>query len=112
MPKNFRVPGSGYFWTGVRIDQFQPTSHWIVVKEHLKKESIGGIVLLDNKNAVMGTIVAAGPDAIRESGIELGDTVVYEEWMGGRWAFDDPEQDGSILRTLIMSVDNLHCIVR
>jgi co-chaperonin GroES (HSP10) len=108
-PRQFRVPGIGYQWTGVRLTDFNPTSHWMVVREHLGRESQSHIVLPDAKNTTTGTVIKVGTEPAR-AGINAGDVVLFEEWQGGRWAFED--EDGGQARVLIMSVDNVLCVVR
>lgn len=106
MPRQFRMPGAGYTWTGHRLEEFYPYPQWVVVREDLQRSG-EGVIVPDKKHAVRGTVVSAGDLAVDE-GIDVGDVVYYEEWQGGRWSFEDPEGD-DVARVLIMSVDAILC---
>lgn len=107
MARRWKMPGAGYFWTGADIETFEPLSHWVVVRERLVRLNPAGIILPNVDHNMIGDVVAAGP----ESGVRAGDTVVYEEWQGGRWAFKDRKVDGGVSKLLIMASDNLSCLV-
>lgn len=104
MAKNgFTLPGIGYHRQPVRLDLVQPGPGWVVVLEALSREANADLVLPKLHNTTRGSVIAIGSMAAKESGLVVGDEVIYEEYMGGRWQF--PTQDGEEARVLIMHVD-------
>lgn len=102
--RKLSVPGKGYRFTGVKLSDLILTSPWIVLKENLEREA-EGLVLPDLKNTIHGEVLALGKDCLDE-GIQIGDHVVYEEWQGGRWNFEDAGN------CLVTSIDSILLLVR
>jgi len=105
-----------YRHTRLLLDNFHPTSHWIIIEEDLvQTRDVGGVELEipDKKYNTLGHVLSVGPQAI-EAGIKVGDKVVYEQWQGGRWAFTTPIPDGTYVEKecLIMSTDSVWAIIR
>lgn len=93
---------SGYTRVEKPFAQFQPLTDWVVIAEHLNRSTASGITVPDRGNAVIGTVLKSGDWASQRDGITPGDTVIFTEWQGGRWAFLDPDSDDGEIRVLIM----------
>lgn len=107
MAKKFNVPGIGYAYTDMRLEDFAPVGDWVVVREQLDRpETESGIIVPSAKNTTRGTVVATG---VASGDFAVGDEIVFEEWQGGRWAFR--RDDGEVDRCLIMSADKILCVV-
>lgn len=96
--------GIGYSYTGINLSDLELTNQWVILKESLERNS-GRVVVPDLKNNVIGTVIALGKEA-KEHGILVGDDVIYQEYMGGRWNFDD------IGNCLIISIDYISVVLR
>jgi len=74
-----------------------------VVKEELEQTSRMGLILLNKDHAKTGTVLKIG-DRARSAmpDLEIGDKIVYVEYVGGRWAFPDPTQPDGVQRVLLM----------
>lgn len=115
MPKK-TLPKFNYNYRHTRmlLEDFQPSTHWIVVKEELERNSETGIIIPDKHFATIGTIMAVGPEG-KLDGIAVGDKVMYEQWQGGKWAFTIKNPNAMIydeLECLIMSVDSIWAIIK
>lgn len=104
MAKNgFTLPGIGYHRQPVRLENVRPGPGWVIVLEALSRQAEADLVLPGLQNTTRGRVLAIGSLAAKESGLVVGDDVIYEEYMGGRWQF--PTGDGQEARVLIMHVD-------
>ncbi len=100
------VSGIGYYRQEIPLEEIKPGSLWLVVREYLARDTETDLQLPQMPNTTKGTIVAIGDQARFESGLDVNDTVVYREYMGGRWEF--PTRDGLSARVLIMHLDWCH----
>jgi co-chaperonin GroES (HSP10) len=99
----FAMEGIGYYRQAYNLEDIHPGRDWVVVLEHLAREPAGILELFDRDRSTLGHVVAVGERAASQHGLRVGDAVVYEEFMGGRWQF--PMADGGECRVLIMHVD-------
>lgn len=81
-----QIPNLGYRHTRILLEDFQATTHWLVLEEGLERPNEYGVIIPDQKASTTGKILACGPEAVA-AGLSVGDEVIYEAWMGGRWAF-------------------------
>ncbi len=103
MKSGFDLKGFGYHRQPVRLESVEPGPGWVVVLEALSRQADADLVLPGLQNTTRGRVLAIGSLAEKESGLVVGDDVIYEEYMGGRWQF--PTADGQEARCLIMHVD-------
>lgn len=106
----FAMEGIGYYRQSYQLEDVRPNRDWVVVVEHLARESGSDLKLFDRDYTTLGRVVAVGERAALLHDLRVGDDVVYEEFMGGRWQF--PTADGSEARVLIMHVDWIFARVR
>jgi co-chaperonin GroES (HSP10) len=97
------LKGIGYHRQPVRLESVKPGPGWVIVLEALSRQADADLVLPGLQNTTRGQVLAIGSLAEKESGLVVGDDVIYEEYMGGRWQF--PTADGQEARVLIMHVD-------
>lgn len=84
----------------ITVDQMELYGTWVAVVEDLEEHvAPNGLVSNVSKKAttvgrVLGVGVKVGED------LRVGDTIVYEEWQGGRW-------DLGGQKCLIMDIENV-----
>jgi len=80
---------SGYTSSGVSLDEMSLRGHWVVLREVWDQFAPEGIVLPRRGNTTIGEVLSVG-DRVDED-INVGDKILFEEWQGGRWSFQDGE---------------------
>lgn len=90
--------------TDVTVDQMELYGTWVAVAEDLsEKVAPSGLVTAVNKRATtVGRVLAVGVKVAED--LQPGDTILYEEWQGGRWNIGDENM-------LIMSIDNVLMVI-
>lgn len=94
---------SGYTWTPRNLESVDFTSHFIAVEEEIEEE-VNGIFIPRQNSVIWGRVLRSGSEA-EARGINVGDRVLYERWMGGKWEFDGGNSESK--RCLIMDVDHI-----
>ena len=84
----------------VKLDNLELYGTWVAVAEDLsEKVAPSGLVTdVSKKAATVGRVLAVGAKV--EEDLQAGDTVLYEEWQGGRWEIGDQKM-------LIMDIANV-----
>ncbi len=86
------------------VDQMELYGQWVAVEEDLDMHvAPSGLATNVNRKAttvgrVLGVGVKVGED------LRVGDTILYEEWQGGRWDIGDQ-------RMLIMDIESVLVIL-
>ena len=78
------------------VEQLHPLPGWVVLEEEFRNREhlVPGtdIVLIIHRpyeaNSLYGRVLAAHPITLKELGAAVGDTIIYREWSGGRWALN------------------------
>jgi len=94
---------SGYTSSGVSLDKIDLRGHWVIIKEVWDRPAPTGLILVQPKNTTLGEVLDIG-DRVDED-IIVGDTVLFEEWMGGRWTFIG--EDGTEIPCLLIAEENI-----
>jgi len=94
---------SGYTSSGVSLDGMCLLGHWVILKEVWDRPAPAGVILLQPKNTTIGEVLAVG--ARVEEALSVGERVLFEEWMGGRWTFIG--EDGTEIPCLLIAEENI-----
>ena len=83
----------------ITVDQMELYGKWVAVEECLGEQTrASGLVEIEKKAATVGRVLAVGVKVAED--LRDGDTVLYEEWQGGRWQIGDQKM-------LIMDIENV-----
>lgn len=95
----------GYVRVEEPFGSLRLSSDYVALEEMLERAGPDGLVLPSLGNAKMGKVLKIEPDLTEMTGVRLGDVVVFQEWEGGRWAFQQDDNPAAEVRCLIMSSD-------
>jgi co-chaperonin GroES (HSP10) len=91
--KSGERPMWGAFPVDAPVSKVKPTPNWVILKENpLDNEiTLSGVKLAIARpnvhNTVYGKVLAIHEETSKEIGVNVGDVVVYTEFMGSRWNF-------------------------
>ncbi len=94
MPVAKRSFGERPRWAPRQVDaavvHVHPLQGQVLLEEMFPETRIGGLEVIRSQtvNTVVGKILALHPETALELGVAVGDTVIFREWQGGRWAFN------------------------
>lgn len=95
---------NGYLRIPVELQRLEMYGTWVLVAEDLAEQvSASGLVVnVGQKVTTIGRVLKVGSGV--EEDVREGDSIIYEQWQGGRWQFGD-------VNCLIMDVENILMIV-
>jgi co-chaperonin GroES (HSP10) len=102
---------AGYTRVERSLEGFHPTADYVILSEHLERES-ARIILPPRGNATTGTVVSVADGVLGTLGLTEGDDVLFAEWQGGRWSFLDESKPSGVINVLIMTSDDILAKIR
>lgn len=97
-----KIPTSklaGYTWLPENIEDVTLSPDYIAIEEERPEATLGGVFIPHQPAVTVGRVIAMGALSVSR-GLMIGDRVVYEKWMGGRWDFNGR-------RCLIMDTEHI-----
>jgi co-chaperonin GroES (HSP10) len=93
-----------YTRVAINFDTIELRNSWVAVEEELA-EQVGrsGLVVPSKSATTIGKVVAVGC-SLKED-VQVGDSVIYKEWQGGRYDFDS-------VHCLIMKEEDILVVLR
>jgi len=93
---------AGYTWAAKNFNELELMPDYIAIEEEKPSISLSGLLMPLQSSVTVGRVVKVGSKAYSR-GVNVGDEVVYEKWMGGRWEFDIDGESSQ--KCLIMDVE-------
>ncbi len=116
MPRKSKFPGQVAPWAPTPVDievgDVHPVPGWVILEEIFEgsERKVPGTDLIIHisrpyvHNTMYGKILAIHPETTEETGLDVGEVVVFREYSGGRWFFRD-------VKTLVTPVKDIYAKV-
>ena len=100
MPRKRKPGGYRPLWApmpvDVKVEDVNPLPGWLLLEEvfpsqeHMVEGTDISLTIWKpyESNTVFGKILKIHDDTSKDLGVDVGDTIVYREYSGGRWAFN------------------------
>lgn len=94
---------AGYTRVEEEFSRLRLTADYVAIEEDLERRSDAGLIIPPASNTKIGRVAKIADDLSEFIGVREGDSVVFTEWQGGKWAFADEGSPTGERKCLIMT---------